>query len=77
MEEKLKEILCRFSDCDTAKIDRNTVILRDLGLNSYSLVSAANDIEDELGVYIDDSELSTVKTVGDLLVILSAKRSEN
>jgi len=71
MIEKLKEIFARYSDTDVKKITEDTVILRDLGLNSYSIVEIINEIEDEFDTEISDSVLPNIKTVGDMLGVLA------
>ncbi len=67
MIDKLKEIFARYSDAETEEITADTVILRDLGLNSYSIIEIINDIEDELNIEIPDSILPDIKTVGDIV----------
>ncbi len=71
MIEKLKEIFARYSDADVKSITEDTVILRDLGLNSYSIVEIINEIEDEFDTEIPDSVLPNIKTVGDMLEVLA------
>lgn len=67
MEDKLKEIFSNYSDADISSINKDTVILRDLGLNSFAVVEIINEIEDEFDVEIEDSVLPQIKTVGDML----------
>lgn len=74
MEEKLKEIFSNFSDVDVSSITADTVILRDLGLNSFAVVELVNEIEDEFDVEIEDSVLPQIKTVGDMLHYLEENR---
>lgn len=72
MTEKLKKIFAMYSEVDISSITPETDILRDLGLNSYSIVEIINEIEDEFDVQIPDSILPGIKTVGDMLNYLSA-----
>ncbi len=70
MNEKLKEIFLRYCEEEVGEITEDTLILRDLGLNSYSIIEIINDIEDEFEIEISDSSLQKIKTVGDLLNII-------
>lgn len=74
MIEQLKEIFARYSDAQTDTITADTVILRDLGLNSYAIVEIINDIEDELDIEIPDSILPDIKTVGDMVKFLEENK---
>lgn len=74
MLEKLKEILSRYVDVGGIEITRDTLILRDLGLNSYALTEMAGDVEDEFDLEFPDSVLSQVKTVGDVLDFIEENR---
>ena len=67
MIEKLKDILGRYSEIDEDKITADTVILRDLGLNSYAIMEIITEIEDSFDIEIPDAVLPEMKTVGDLL----------
>ena len=67
MIEKLKDILGRYSEIDEDKITADTVILRDLGLNSYAIMEIITEIEDSFDIEIPDAVLPEMKTVGNLL----------
>ncbi len=49
-----------------ADIDDATSLRQDLDISSLILVTLAADLEDELGIDIDDEELSRIQTIGDL-----------
>lgn len=67
MHEKLIAILGRYTEIEDNTVTEDTLILRDLGLNSYALAEIAGDIEDEFGIEFTDSALMKIKTVGDVL----------
>ncbi|MGN1419565.1 MAG: phosphopantetheine-binding protein [Acutalibacteraceae bacterium] len=75
MIEKLKEIFARYSDADISGITQDTVILRDLGLNSYAIIEIINEIEEEFDIEIPDNILPDIKTVGDMLRFLEKAKS--
>ncbi|MGN1194794.1 MAG: acyl carrier protein [Acutalibacteraceae bacterium] len=74
MFDKLVEILGRYTDVKNISITEDTLILRDLGLNSYALTELAGDIEDEFGIEFSDSALMQVKTVGDVMRYVEENR---
>lgn len=74
MFEKLVEILNRYTDTSPADITADSLILRDLGLNSYALAEVAGDVEDEFGIEFSDSALMQVRTVGDVMRYIEEKR---
>ncbi len=67
MLEKLIAILGNYTEIKDKPITQDTLILRDLGLNSYALAEMAGDVEDEFGIEFSDSALMKIKTVGDVL----------
>lgn len=67
MFDRLIEILNRYTDVNPAGITEDSLILRDLGLNSYALAEIAGEVEDEFGITFSDSALMQVKTVGDVM----------
>lgn len=67
MFERLIAILSNYTEATDKTITKDTLILRDLGLNSYALAEMAGDVEDEFGIEFSDSELMRIKTVGDVL----------
>lgn len=50
-----------------AEVGEATSLREDLDMSSLILVTLATELEDELGINIDDDELSRIQTVGDLL----------
>ena len=67
MLERLIAILSNYTEVTDKTITEDTLILRDLGLNSYALAEMAGDVEEEFGIEFTDSELMMIKTVGDVL----------
>lgn len=70
MLEKLIEVICRYVDIDPAKLDENTNIRSELGLNSLELVNIAVAIEDEFDVEIPDREVMNIETLADAVKII-------
>ena len=70
MLEKLIEVICRYVDIDPAKLNENTNIRSELGLNSLELVNIAVAIEDEFEVEIPDREVMNIETLADAVAII-------
>lgn len=70
MLEKLIEVICRYVDIDPAKLNENTNIRSELGLNSLELVNIAVAIEDEFDVEIPDREVMNIETLADAVKII-------
>lgn len=67
MKDKVNNIIMRIANSDssvTIKIDNNTSLKNDLGLDSLSLAELTVYIEDEFGV--DIFEDGIVETVGEI-----------
>lgn len=67
MIEKLTEILRDYTGNKNLIISESTVIIADLGLSSFDLVSLATTIEDEFNVEIPDRAIKKFKTVADVI----------
>lgn len=70
MFEKLKELICNYVDVDPEAITPEARFIEDLGFNSYDFMSMLGELEDTLGVTVDENEvlkLYTVKEAADYL----------
>ena len=70
MLEKLIEVICRYVDIDPSKLNADTNIRSELGLNSLELVNIAVAIEDEFDVEIPDREVMNIETLADAVKIV-------
>jgi len=71
MLEKLQEIV----DCYTDKgiiLTGDTILLTDLGLNSYELVQIACMVEEKFDITIPDRAISGFKTVQNIIDFIAA-----
>ncbi|KAF2955320.1 acyl carrier protein [Marinitoga sp. 38H-ov] len=71
--EKVREIMAESLSIEKEKITEEANLTDDLELDSLELVDLTMDFENELGISIDDSELEKIKTVGDIVELLSNK----
>ena len=67
MFEKVKSILQKKIGQKAEDITMDTVILSELGMNSFELVQLIATIEDELDIEIEDKALKKFVTVGDVV----------
>jgi acyl carrier protein len=68
LRDQIIERLLGVSDAKVAAADivSSTSLRDDLNLSSLDLIGLAADLEDELGIDIDDDVLSRIRTIGDL-----------
>lgn len=66
--EKLKEILhiC-MPEADISKVQRDTVINRDLGVDSMNFIMIMTKVEAEFGITVPDEKWSTLQTADDVI----------
>lgn len=68
--ERMKNIICEYSDVKAEDITEKTNIRTDLSLNSLELVNLAVAIEDEFDVEIPDREALGLETVEDAIALI-------
>lgn len=70
MFEQLKEFIVNYVDVDPEDIKPESRFIDDLGFNSYDFMSLLGDLETELDIVVDESEIINLHTVGDALEYL-------
>jgi acyl carrier protein len=58
-------------------VDEATSLRQDLDISSLILITLASELEDELGIDIDDEELGRIQTIGDLFNAIEGKNRQN
>ena len=78
LRDQIVQQLLSVSDAKLAPTDiQQTTSLRDdLNIGSLDLIGLAADLEDELGIDIDDDVLSRIRTIGDLFKAIDDAKSE-
>lgn len=75
MLEKLKQILNETVDIDNdIEIDENTVILRDLNVDSLDMVELVCAVEDEFDISIADKKIKSIITIKDLIDYIESQQ---
>lgn len=72
MLEKIKEIVCNYVEYNPDDITAETRFIEDMGLNSYDFMCILGDLETELDVAVEESEIINLHTVGDAIAYLES-----
>lgn len=72
MFEEVAEILAEQLGISKSKITESSEIVKDLGADSLDVVELLMTLEDKTGKTIPEDKVSDVKTVGDVVKMLSA-----
>lgn len=78
MDKKLEAIIAiisDFVDVDPAEVTVDSKLRSDLGLNSFDFVNIAVEVEREYNIKIPDTDISQLKTVGDLLALVDTMQT--
>lgn len=67
---QLKEFIVNYVDVEPDDIKPESRFIDDLGFNSYDFMSLLGDLETELDVVVDESEIVNLHTVGDAVEYL-------
>ncbi len=73
MLERLAKIIREYTGETEPNINRDTVLISDLGLNSFELVNLVCSVEDEFDIEIPDRAIKNFKTVGDVIDFIEAQ----
>jgi acyl carrier protein len=60
-----------------ADVGEATSLRQDLDISSLILITLASELEDELGIDIDDEELGQIQTIGDLFKAIEGRKRQN
>ena len=72
MLEKIREIILDYVETDPAQITEKASLRNDIGASSFDLMNIAMALESAFHVRLPDSALPKVKTVGDIVSLLTA-----
>lgn len=74
MLDQIKEILAQYVEVEPDEITEESRLAEDLGLSSFAMMSLMGDLEEQLGIAIDESELTEINTIGDVLKYIESKK---
>lgn len=67
MLDKMTQIIREQTGDESIVINRDSILLADLGMNSFDLINMVCVLEDEFDVEIPDRVIGNFKTVGDVM----------
>ena len=73
--EQLRNIIVDTLGCDAEAVTPEAALTGDLAADSLATMELVMALEDETGIKIEDSELSNLKTVGDVAAYLEAHQN--
>lgn len=73
MLNKIEAIISEYVDLTGKTVAEGSNLRYDLGLNSLDLINMAVDLEKEFGIKIDDSQVTKLKTVSELIDLLNSE----
>ena len=71
MLEKIKDLICNYVEVERDDIKEDSRFIEDLGFNSYDFVSMLGELEEELGVTVDENDVIEIHTVGEAVEYLT------
>ncbi|MEE8277578.1 MAG: acyl carrier protein [Thermoanaerobaculia bacterium] len=78
IREQVIQQLLESSDLEieASQVTPETSLRDDLELSSLQAVTLVMDLEDQFGIEVEDEELESLQTVGDILRLLETKTSQ-
>ena len=73
MLDKIKEILAQYADVELDDVTEDSRLAEDLGLSSFSMMSMMGELEEAFGITVDETELTEVATIGDVMEYIKKK----
>jgi len=70
MLDTIRNIICDFVEIEPEEITEDSILRTEIGLNSLDYVSVAQELEREYNVTIQNKDLASFKTVGDIIVYI-------
>ena len=68
--EKVRDIIVETLGCDEEQVTPEAKLAEDLGADSLASVELVMALEDAANIKIDDADVTSLKTVGDIMTYL-------
>ncbi len=65
MYEQIKELILNYVEVEPDAVTPDSKFIEDLGFNSFDFMSMLGELEDTLGVTVDEEEIAKLSTVQD------------
>ncbi len=73
MFEKVAGLISEKMKVPREKVTKDARLVEDLGADSANVMMLIIDLEDEFDMTVEDSDILTLKTVGDVVAYIEAK----
>jgi len=70
IEKKVVEVIAELLHLDESNIEPNSLLIEDLGMDSFAAVEMLFKIEEEYDLEISDEEMIKLKTIKDVVAYL-------
>ena len=71
--ETVLAILAHETGTDPASLTETTELVGDLGIDSPRALQVLVEIEDRLDIEVEDDEVASLRTVGDILTVIDSR----
>ena len=73
--EKVRDVIVETLGCEADAVTPTASLAEDLGADSLAAVELVMALEEATGITIDDADVGSLKTVGDILAYLEAHKN--
>ena len=73
--EEVRDIIVETLGCEAGQVTMEASLSDDLGADSLAAVELVMALEEASGITIDDADVETLKTVGDIVKYLEAHKA--
>lgn len=71
--EKLRDLVAEQMNIKRESVTPESDIIKDIGADSLDIVEMLMNVESEWGIVIDDEDIESIKTVGDVIKCIESK----
>ena len=76
MLDQVREILSQYVEADPSTINEDTLLAEDLGLSSFAFMTMMGNFEETFEITVDETELTDIRSVGDVIEYVKKKQQE-
>lgn len=76
MLDQVREILSQYVEADPSTINEDTLLAEDLGLTSFAFMTMMGNFEETFEITVDETELTDIRSVGDVIEYVKKKQQE-
>ena len=76
MLDQVREIISQYVEADPSTINEDTLLAEDLGLTSFAFMTMMGNFEETFEITVDETELTDIRSVGDVIEYVKKKQQE-